>query len=206
MFCSSAIPRVAGVVAPAILLLSALVATNKATAQSQPQYRCTSASGGTYWSDRPCSGKMGQLGGGGDTTQAYRAPTPRVQRMPEAPAHQNYLTAACAELSEAIRTGPSRGLGYDTISALRREWQERCQEDEQDARKQLSQARREERDRKVAEKAAVQRAATERQDEADRCALMRKNLATRRERPNPTAGEQADLQRFEATYRERCPG
>lgn len=202
MFCSRPIQRLLGTLA----LLTALAPVAGAAAQTI--HTCATPDGRRYKTDLPCPAPsgMGQLGG--NTTPAPAPPLPpRVApRPPPLSADQNELAANCAALGEAMRIGLAQGLGHDHVTLLRQEWQRRCGDSGANAQDTPGDVRNAESERRLAEKNAALQSAAERQEQADRCALMRKNLATRRQRPNPTAGEQADLQRFEATYRERCPG
>jgi hypothetical protein len=171
-------------------------------------YRCSSGSG-TYISDRPCSGvPSGKLGMVGSTErrQDYSSSgtSPSVAKAPE---HLAYLSPECAQLNDAIRTAPARGLKYDVINDLHREYRRKCSEDERNAYQQLAQQQRGERDARQSQIAAQQQQANENARNREQCGeLLRILTAKRRQEATMTPGEKADLQRFQANYEQRCKG
>lgn len=190
-------------IALAVVATALLAAPHRASAQGT--YRCI-VDGRAVISDRPCTpGASTQLRSIGPT---YREPTSRSQSLPQpAPAqeHLKYLNPDCAELSEAIRTAPARGVGYGTVADLNREYQAKCREEDRiarqkhaDAQSDSYRAERAARDAKSQERALSQR-------EREQCHEMLRILHGRRQRAaTMTPGEQADLQRFEASYASRC--
>ncbi|RQP25308.1 hypothetical protein DZC73_10795 [Albitalea terrae] len=173
-------------------------------------YRCSSSSG-TYISDKPCggvpSGKLGMVGPT-DRRQDYNVGsssiTPSVGKAPD---HLAYLSPECAQLNDAIRTAPARGLKYDVINDLRNEYRRKCSEDERNAYQQLAQQQRGERDARQSQIAAQQQQANESARNREQCGeLLRILTAKRRQEATMTPGEKADLQRFQANYEQRCKG
>lgn len=171
-------------------------------------YRCSNG-GATYISDRPCSGvPAGKLGVVGPTERNREAPSSSyVAPVGLAPEHQAFMNSECASLSDAIRTGAARGLKSQTIEDVRREYRNKCSEEDQAARQRMNQAKTAERnDRKsqqMAEEARQNAAATSR---AQCDELLRILAGKRRQADGMNAGEKADFQRFEANYNSRCKG
>ncbi|MBC7956833.1 MAG: DUF4124 domain-containing protein, partial [Cytophagales bacterium] len=132
----------------AAMVVLASLATGSAFGQGM--YRCNSG-GTTHWSDRPCApGADTRITNYGPvrTPEARPSYTPSLQKAPD---HLPYLSGSCAELNDAIRTAPARGVGRSTQSELREEYQRKCSEDEEAARKRVMDDRRQQRDERKAE-------------------------------------------------------
>ena len=179
-------------------------------AQGQPVFNCTTSGGQGYTQDKPCppAHKVQQYS---PADPRPPSPEPGPPRAPEALPHHALLpSAACKDLSEALRTAVARGLGAEGVQNLNKEWRQRCLEEDAIARQrheEQQQAERRQRDDKLrrADALAAQ-ARADLQARRDRCAEMSRILAKRRERTDLSDGEQTDLQRFETSYRERCSG
>lgn len=175
-------------------------------ASSQALYRCHSGSG-IYVSDRPCqsAGAPAELRSIGPVPerQSYnRDYTPALQKAPDI---LPYLHPECAQMNDAVRTGPTRGLKSAAMSELQTNYRLRCAEDEQRAYQTMRQTRNDDRDqRKVAQ--AAQDAETARAKlSLNQCSEMLPILSGKRQRATAiTAGEGYDVERFEASYRARC--
>ncbi|SFD43836.1 hypothetical protein [Paracidovorax konjaci] len=142
------------------------------------------------------------------------APSPRYEpapvrtAVPDGPDYRKYMSAQCRSLHDTLRTGPSRGLPYDVLTGMRREYERDCREDESEASMRLSREQREARQLRrdeirqaeVAEQVA--RADTVRR--AEQCAESRRILAAKRARTDLTEGEKKDLTRFEEAFASRC--
>lgn len=183
-------------------------------AQAQVRYTCRFG-GGYYQSAQPCPGgsdnSTGNNTSNGSVGLVYRAPvTPPSRyetaqaRIAEAPATLRYLSPRCASLSDAIRTAPARGLKYDTINELHREYRRECAEDENEAQQRLSQERREQSQQQREAKAASQAEQERAKIKAQQCGESKRILLTKRARTDLTEGEKADLKRFEENYLARC--
>lgn len=195
--------RRCGFGALAVLALAAWPA-----AHAQSTYRCTD-NGKPYWSDKPCPSN------GATRITAYGPPPTRDHsysrsshsRLEKAPEHQNYLSAQCASLNDAIRTAGTRGVGHDTRRELREEYQRKCGDEEREARKQMrddeNKRRAEQRDQRVAQQQErVQATMT-----LEQCREMGRIVAERRKRlDSMTAGEKGDFERFQSNFGERCKG
>lgn len=193
--------------------LGLLAAASLAQAQTQT-YRCTSVSG-SYYSNRPCPIQGGtKLGVIGPAPEAAAPSTtgrhPGLSRpIGRAPEHQTHMSAECASLSDGMRTAPSRGLHPSTIAELRDDYQRRCAADESQARRRWAQDQQRERTGREQKQAQAQ-AQTERevvlqQRTFAQCGEMRRIIQNKNERlATMTAGEVADLRRFEANFAERC--
>lgn len=136
--------------------------------------------------------------------QRYYSSGSNYQRPPDPPEHYAFLSGDCRSLNDAIRTAPGRGLSHESVNNLRREWNQRCEEDDRDARRRLYEQQRDGRkaraDEKRVETAALQQNAAKKQQ----CDEMLRILGAKRKRTDLSDGEKADLQRFESNYRERC--
>lgn len=197
--------RVARGVFGAAIAAAALAAAPAASAQSM--YRCKSGNS-TYLSDRPCTtgagSTLGTLSAAPGNT--YQQPSSTyVQRAPKTAEHVGYLSSACADIAEAIRTGPSRGVRGDVISGLHEEYRQKCSEDDAQARQRVAEDRRNERDAKRSVQTAAQQQQQQTRIASDQCnELLRILAAKRRQTATMTDGERADLQRSEESYAERC--
>ncbi len=170
-------------------------------------YRCSNG-GATYLSDRPCSGApAGRLGmvGPGDRSAREPVTSSYIAPVGKAPEHLAYMSAECASLNDAIRTGPARGLKSSTMSDLHTEYRRKCQEEESAAYQRLAQQRSEDRQEKQTREKAFQAQVNEAQRNREQCdELLRILAAKRRQVDGMNAGEKADFQRFEASYNARC--
>ena len=195
--------------ATAHVALVALIAMSAAPAAfGQSMYRCGSGSG-TYLSDRPCnvaSPTVLRYIGPVAERPAYRqtyAPS-----MAKAPDILPYLSPACAEMNDAVRTGPARGLTGASMSELVTNYHAQCGEDEQRAHRQLQQAKSDARSEREAAQAAKNAERAQARLSVDQCHEMLGTLAGKRRRAaSMTPGEQHDLELFETNYKARCkPG
>ena len=169
-------------------------------AAAQSRYTCSS-NGRTYQSTQPCP-TGGIVYYGPITNQpSYDAPT---QKLAQAPSNLTYLSARCASLNDAIRTGPARGLKYDTLNQMNKEYSRECAENESDANAQMSRERVDQRqqlnDVKVNTKLEKERATQHEQQ----CGESKRILLTKRARTDLNEGEKSELRRFEENFRSRC--
>lgn len=188
-------------------LLAAIGLLAGAGAQAQ-SYRCVSG-GNVYYSDRPCSGPPpGRMGAYGDARAQMAVPLQRpLPSAGKAQEHVKYLSPACADIAEAIRTAPARGVRSDVISGLREEYREKCSVQDEEARRQHQQdlAARSGQQRAEREALALQREQAQKQ--AAQCSGMRDVIALKRSREaslNET--EVAALRALESSYNGRCLG
>jgi len=176
-------------------------------ASAQGMYRCSSG-GSTYYSDRPCGtgAATGKLGSVGPDARRELPPTSTyIPPVGKAPTHLSYLSPECASLNDAIRTAPARGLKYNVISDLHQEYQEKCGEEDQMARRRVWQDKRDQREERLSQQAAEQRERTQQATSREQCnELLRILHGKRQQMASMTAGEKDDLQRFEASYNARC--
>ncbi|MGM9485650.1 hypothetical protein ACS5PN_30965 [Roseateles sp. NT4] len=158
-------------------------------------YRCE-VSGSVILTDKPCAGSgpapMGSIGPT-RTTSSYQTALPKMEQAPE---YQRYLSQRCAELSEAVRTAPARGVAYATVNDLRREYSRDCSDDEQYARRKASEARRRDRDGQLAMRDDAERSREDAERLREKCIELRDSLRNRRvenetERLNKKAAEDA---------------
>lgn len=183
------------------LALAAAIFSGHAAAAT---YRCD-VNGTAYITDRPCAtapSGPGNLGAVGPARQpaAYQ---PRLPGVPPAPEHHRFLSQRCAELNDAIRTAPARGVGYATVNDLRREYEQKCSEDEQFARQQWRDAKSKEREVVVAERSQAERARQDADALRQRCVALRDALRSRRA---DTDSERATKRVAEEAYNANCLG
>ncbi|HZT55520.1 MAG TPA: hypothetical protein VFA35_04790 [Burkholderiaceae bacterium] len=190
----------------------ALLATCASPLLAQTMYRCGNGTGASYLSDKPCSSTGGGVASGNTRLGAYgpvQAPTRGAPTyypsMAKAPEHLAYMGTECAQLSEGIRTGPARGLAGSTMSELRENYARRCSEDEQQARQRVGQDRSDERAQRKATDQAQRDARNRAVLNREQCYEMLRILHGKRQRAaGMNAGEKADLELFEANYKNRC--
>jgi hypothetical protein len=185
--------------------VAAAVLASAPAAFAQTMYRCTNGAG-SYLSDRPCSAPVrGTLGAYGPATErpAYgQNYTPTLDRAPE---FLPYLSPECAQLNDAIRTGPARGLKSGAMSELHLDYRQRCVEDEQQARQRLSQVKNEQRDGRRQAQAQVSGEKARATLTSEQCYETLRILAARRKRADTMSpGERSDLDLFEVNYKARC--
>lgn len=173
-------------------------------AQAQFRYTCT-INGRTVESSSPCPSTTAPTYYGPqppvERRSTYTPPPPRIEA---APPQMKYLSGRCSSLNDALRTAPARGLKYETIETMRREYDNECRDEEMEARERLHndkyakvKQRREEEveNKKVQERTALQ---------VQQCGESKRILASKRARTDLTPGEKADLQRFEENFKSRC--
>lgn len=171
-------------------------------------YRCYNGSS-MFVSDKPCrvnkrEEKFTAMGPGASPMpmrgQSYNLPS-----VDKAPEHLRYLSTGCAQLNDAIRTAPARGLRSDVIYQLRSEYQSKCSEDESDAYRALRKERDQERQERRAEQQAQQTQKEFSQRERDRCNEMLRILHGKRSQfDSMTEGQKNDFVNFQSNYSMRC--
>ena len=188
-------------------LLAAAGVLAGATAQAQA-YRCSSG-GSIYYSDRPCAGApAAKMGAYGDARVQTAVPMLRTPPRPGKPEeHLKYLSPACADIAEAIRTAPARGVRSDVVGGLREEYREKCSMQDEEARRQHQQDQAAKRGQQRAEREALALQREQAQKQAAQCNGMRDVIALKRSREaslNET--EIAALRALEGSYNSRCLG
>ena len=173
---------------------------------SQSIYRCHNGAG-NYISDRPCQSagapaELKSIGPVPERPSYNRDYTPSMQKAPDI---LPYLGAECAQMNDAVRTGPTRGLKSAAMSELVTNCRLRCAEDEQLAYQKMRQARNDERDQRKVAQAAESAEVARAKLSVEQCNEMLRILTSRRQRvASMSPGEQHDLELFEANYRARC--
>lgn len=192
----------AAATAMGVMIGAAVLAPSSAAAQTM--YRCKAPNGSAVLSDRPCPGDPLPT-----TTPIYRSqPLSSSRRYDDnyrLPDHYAHMSAGCQQIHDAIRTGPSRGLKTETLLGLRKEWVQKCSEDEAIAYRRLREERREAYSQRLQDE-KVERTQIEAEERRRaQCGEMRLSLSQRRARLDTmTPGERADLERFEKNYTTRC--
>jgi Domain of unknown function (DUF4124) len=187
-----------------LCLLSLLLAS--CTAFAQTTYRCQQ-DGRTVLSDRPCnsSTSIGAYGPAPAPTawapQRWGTPAP----APKAAEHLGYLGGACASLSEAIRTAPSRGVRGSPLSDLQRDYRRQCLDEDRAAREQHHKTEQAQRERYREAREDAQRERAVQAQASAQCGELKRILRNRSERwATLSEGERGDLERSKAAYHERC--
>jgi hypothetical protein len=189
----------------AVGLVSSVLLLTPALAQT---YRCGGDGAPLFYSDRPCYGtapaKLAALGSV-PTAQIFPRSATYSAPLPRAPDHLKFLSSECAALNDAVRTGPSRGVGRNVLADLQSEYQRKCSEDDQSARQQSAQEMNRNRDQERAARAlAVNEKAQERM-RSEQCDGMRDVIQTKRARlADLGPADLSALQAFESSYNSRC--
>lgn len=183
-----------------LVFLAGLLFTGLAMAQTR--YSCRSASGGTIVSDKPCGSSSGMTYYGPTASQGTS--NTYVPKVSAAPDHLKYLSPHCSSMNDAIRTGPARGVKYETTSELQKNYQRECADDERDAYSQLSGERNETRSAKNETKQAAIAAVQRTQIAQQQCDESKRILFIKKRRTDLTDGEKLDLLRFEENFKSRC--
>lgn len=171
-----------------------------AGAQAQTRYNCIS-NGRSYPSTQPCPNSNIVYYGPAPVQPSYEVTMPRAAPPP---ANLKYLSPRCASLNDAIRTASSRGLKYDTISQMHREYSQECGESESEANALMAQERRDKKE-KLNEAKTTEKLDRERSlEHLQQCGESKRILYNKRARTDLTDGEKADLRRFEENYHARC--
>lgn len=168
-------------------------------------YRCNSG-GATYLSDKPCAlVPRTQIGVYGPTHQTY---TPSPRSLPDAPRvqdHVKYLGSACASTSEAIRTGPTRGVRSDVVRGLQEEYAQKCSVEDQDARRQVQQDKSRELQGKLAARDSALQERQQVKVRLDHCDGMRDVIGLKRKREASLNVQEVEaLRELERAYNARC--
>ena len=192
---------------PARLAVLTLLTLLVAPATAGPaMYRCSKNSA-SWWSDRPCEGSgQSELRALGNTQQTPAYNPSYIAPLGKAPDHLPYLSAECAQLNDAIRTGPARGLKAGPMSELNEDYRKRCREDEQLARRRLQEVEADQREHRRADQAAAKAEKTRAVLNSEQGYEMLRILHAKRQRvASMNDGEKADLHIFEDNYKARCP-
>jgi len=189
----------------ASLCLFAGLAT-PAFAAGPVEYHCN-GDGVSWTSSRPCdASKRNEFRGMGNAPAAPSYDSAGLPTVTKAPEYLPYMSMECAQLNDAIRTGPSRGLKEGPMSELRADYQKRCSENEASARRQVQEAEKQQRERRDDQQAAAQAERSRSLLSADQCYEMLRILHGKRQRASSmNDGEKADLRLFEENYKTRCP-
>ena len=128
-----------------------------------------------------------------------------IRPIEKPPEHLQFQSPRCAELSEAVRTGASRGLGRQAQQELQDTYRQQCVDEESRARNLLRDERNRQRDAREREERSTRLELDREKLNRDQCAEMKRILQSKRQRlESMTAGERGDFERFEATWRTRC--
>ena len=187
----------------------AILATLAAPAAfGQAMYRCNGGAG-AYISDRPCGGSkpLTELKAFGPVPERSAYSPTYTPSLAKAPDILPYLSLECAQMNDAVRTGPTRGLKSAAMSELVTNYRLRCAEDEQQAYQKMNQARNDERNQRKLAQSAQSAEQARAKLSVEQCSEMLRILSGKRQRSaSMTPGEQHDLELFEANYKARCKG
>ncbi|MBI3100877.1 MAG: hypothetical protein HYY98_04895 [Burkholderiales bacterium] len=183
-------------------------------ASAQMTYHCRDSNGSNFVLARPCPSDMRTTAvvGGPAPSSSYSSSSgsyrPSSRSTGDEPEHLQYMGGRCRSLYQAMRTASSRGLKYDAIEDLRREYKRECSEEEESAYTRLSTDRynrkKEQREEEKATRLADQ-ASRDREDRfLQQCAESRRILQAKQARTDLSEGEKADLRRFEENFIARC--
>jgi len=182
------------------IALAAILVSSATAAQEQTRYACT-VDGRTVYSTAPCVRSGVVYYGPARSQSSDETPIPKIG---PAPANLQYLSPRCASLSDAIRTGPARGLKYDAVSQLQRDYDQQCSENENEAYNQMRQERKNKQKQLTEANEAQSKDMERTQVQQQLCGESKRILLKKRARTDLTDGEKADLRRFEENYLSRC--
>ncbi|HEY5325181.1 MAG TPA: hypothetical protein VIK58_20310 [Caldimonas sp.] len=189
------------------LAAAAILAGAAPAASAQSTYLCTS-NGRTWQSVQPCSDGTAAP----PRTVIVPRSEPRLPPLPgeakpadKATEYLQFQNPRCAELSEGVRTGASRGLSRATQQELLETYRQQCAGEESRARTLLQDERNRQRDAREREERAARLELDRDKLNREQCAEMKRILQSKRQRlETMTPGERSDFERFEATWRGRC--
>lgn len=196
-----------------LLILLALMALSVSHRAAAATYRCTSGSGQVYYSDRPCAGASDgangstKLGTAGpvDVGQAQGRSYSYTPTIPKPPEHVKYLSGQCAQMEEAIRTAPVRGIRGDTLRSLYEDYRTRCEFQVRDAQEKLYAERREQDRARIEQRQAAAAQVAENQRLDNQCANMRAVIADKRANLASLNDRQRELlQTMQDNYNRTC--
>lgn len=192
------------------LALAVLLAASSGAAPGQT-YRCQ-VGGSVVLSDRPCrtapapqEPKLGAIGPSTPSTTYRPGSGTAVRPAARVQDHVKYLSPACADISEAIRTAPARGVPHTVVHELGVEYRQKCEVEDQDARKKAAQDESDRRAVLQGQRDATLAAKEEAQARASRCSGMKDAITSRRRRESELKPPERDsLRALEATYNDVC--
>lgn len=176
----------------------ALVGLLFSAAASAQVYRC-----GSSYQSTPCGeSRPATLRQAGSISRpTFPQQLPGIAPPPSYYAH---LSGRCKELNDAIRTSNIRGVRGDTLSGLHKQWVQECALDEQLAMKEQGKENYEAQNQQLAAREAAEADKQRVVREKAHCEEMAAALANKQNKPNRSAGEQADLDHFKENYNARC--
>jgi hypothetical protein len=184
-----------------------VLACSSGAVWSQAATLCSS-DGRTYTSVQPCPSQPSPVRSAVPTVQEPRSSGSTGTRSPDKPGDQlQFQSPLCAELSEGMRTGASRGLGSSAQQELREAYRRLCSEDARRALQQMKDEMIRQRDLREQEARTARFEQDRDKLTREQCAEMLRIAQGKRQRfESMTAGERTDFDRFEATRRTRCGG
>ena len=184
-------------------------------ASAQMSYHCRDSNGNNYVLSRPCPSDMrttavvgGPARSSGYSSSSSSSYRPSSRSSGDEPEHHQYMSGRCRSLHQAMRTASSRGLKYDAIEDLRREYQRECRDEESEAYSKLStdryQRKKEQREEEKATRLADQASRDREERFLQQCAESRRILHAKQARTDLSVGDKADLRGFEENFIARC--
>lgn len=182
---------------------------------AQRTYTCRQG-GSVTISDRPCSdGSSSSTSSNSGSGFVYYGPSQQEQQQTtnrvysrrnssDAPEHQQYMSGRCAAMNDELRNGHSKGLSYQTMSELQKNYGRECGEDDRQARTQLYAAKRA---NAIAQMENQNQANADKQNSAlkqQQCDESKRILHAKSSRTDLNEGERAELARFKENYQARC--
>lgn len=194
-----------------LLVLLASLSGSFSLSASAATYRCSSANGQVYYADRPCSGgspqangdtRLGSVGPAPEAPPPMRTYTPSVPKPPE---HSKYLTGNCAQMEEAIRTAPARGVQGETLRGLYEEYRNKCEYEVRQAQERVYADKREQDRLRVEQRQMVASQQAEDRRQENQCNNMRAVIADKRANMASLDARQRELlQTMQENYNRSC--
>ncbi|MGE5452307.1 MAG: hypothetical protein ACM3VZ_10770 [Acidobacteriota bacterium] len=108
-------------------------------------------------------------------------------------------------MSDAIRTAPTRGVNYQVINDLRREYDQKCKEEDRLARTRTYEDERRESSEKTRRLESAQETRSAQLQIEAQCNAMREVLGAKRAKMDSmTPGEKANFQTLQSSFNDRC--
>lgn len=193
------------VVASGLILLSSIQWAEPAFAQRT--YTCRQANGSVTVSDRPCGDSAPGYVYYGPAQQQQQQSTSTSRSMPrasDAPEHQQYMSGRCAAMNDELRVGQSKGLGYQAMSDLHKNYSRECADDDRQARSQLYAAKRANQTAQLESQKLANQEKQSTELKQQQCDESKRILHAKSARTDLNAGERAELARFKENYQARC--
>jgi hypothetical protein len=175
-------------------------------ASAQSRFMCRLSNGSTVISDRPCERSAAERTTGMTSYGPIARPAQQtyIPRSGDAPEYLQFMSSQCSAMNDALRTGPARGVDFQTQAVLQKSYRAECSEDEQQAQSRLYAQKQESRNAKKEESNQLQAMRQRTQEQQQQCDESKQIIYKKSRRTDLTDGEKAELVRFKENFQTRC--